>query len=101
MTTSPRLRSVAPGEKPRARKRVPRTVAGAASTGTELQLLEAMRNRVAKAVDDANCPARDLAALTRRLQEIRRDIAAIKEAAEQEERESSATADEDFDPADL
>ncbi len=36
-----------------------------------------MRARIAKAVEDPNTPARDLAALTKRLIEVVRDIEAI------------------------
>ena len=44
----------------------------------------AMRRRIAKTVEDPNCPPRDLAALTRRLQEISREIEAIDARAKQE-----------------
>jgi len=56
-----------------------------------------MRDRIAKTVEDPNCPPRDLAALTRRLIEIAREIEALDAAAEQEASESVDVADEDFD----
>ena len=50
----------------------------AASEGTRLELLVAMRYRVASAVEDSETPPRDLAALTRRLLEIANEIASIE-----------------------
>lgn len=55
----------------------PKSVAEAAKGGSRLDLLEAMRDRIALAVSAADCPPRDLAALTRRLQDIAKDIEAI------------------------
>ena len=67
------LRAVGDGETaPR-----PKTVSEAASSGTTRELLVAMRSRIARAVEDPNTPARDLAALTKRLVEVVRDIEAI------------------------
>lgn len=66
-----RLRAVAPGERA---KRKPATVAEAASSGDHRELLVAMRGRIAETVSDPKCPPRDLAALTRRLQDIAREI---------------------------
>lgn len=68
------LHAVSANEKP---PRRPKTVAEAASTGTTRELLAAMRTRIAKAVEDPNTPARDLAALSKRLIEVARDIEAI------------------------
>ena len=70
------LRSVTAGEKAAA-KASPKTVTQAAQSGTTRELLVAMRDRTAKAVEDPNTAARDLAALTKRLMEIVRDIEAI------------------------
>lgn len=53
------------------------SITEAAESGNARDLLVAMRERVAKAVENPNCPPRDLAALTRRLQEIGREIEAI------------------------
>ncbi len=52
------------------------TVDVAARDGSDLELLMAMRDRVADQVADVTCPPRDLAALTRRREEIRKQIAA-------------------------
>lgn len=65
-----RLRAVAPDEKPAA----PKSITEAASTGTHRELLVAMRDRIAKAVEDPSCPPRDLASLSRRLHELSKDI---------------------------
>ena len=75
----------------------PKTVTKAAADGNRRELLVSMRSRVATAVEDPNTPARDLAALTRRLMEIAKDIEAIDAAAEQEGRDGHASPDEDFD----
>jgi hypothetical protein len=96
----PRLRSVTPGERP---PRAPRasaktkTVSEAADKGTTRELLVAMRTRIAKAVEDPNTPARDLAALTKRLMEVARDIEAIDARAEQEGTTSAQVSDGAFD----
>ena len=89
------LRAVAADEKP-ARK-APRNIVEAADEGTARDLLVAMRNRIARTLDEPNCPARDQASLSRRLLEIRKEIEAIDAAAEQEAAESAEVADEAFD----
>src|SRR5574340_98955 len=74
--TSP-LRSVKPGEKPAAKQAKAKTVTQAAKGGTARELLCAMRDRIAESVENPNTPARDLAALTKRLMETVREIEAI------------------------
>ena len=69
------LRAVAPGEVAPSTK--PKTITEAADGGSTRELLVAMRARIARAVEDPNTPARDLAALTKRLVEVVRDIEAI------------------------
>ena len=72
------LRAVGPGEtacpEPPAKAQ---TVAEAAASGDHRALLVAMRDRISTAVTAADCPPRDLAALTRRLQDIAKEIEAI------------------------
>jgi hypothetical protein len=80
---------------PAARRRL--TVAEAAEGGSQRDLLVAMRERIAKTVQDPNCPPRDLAALTRRLQEVAREIEAIDERAAEEASESGAVPDGAWD----
>jgi hypothetical protein len=70
MTTPKRLRAVSPGEIAPRRK----SVADAARSGDRRELLVAMRDRIAKTISDPDCPPRDLASLTRRLQDIAREI---------------------------
>ncbi len=92
------LRAVQPGDAPKAPER-PKTVTEAADSGSTRELLVAMRARIAKAVEDPNTPARDLASLTKRLVEVVRDIEAIDARDEQEGASSAAHAvtDGDFD----
>ena len=89
------LRAVAPDETAPAAK-PPRSIVQAASDGSSRDLLVAMRNRIAKTLDEPNCPARDQASLSRRLLEIRKEIEAIDAAAEQEAAESGEISDEAF-----
>lgn len=90
------LRVAQPGETPPSGP--PVTVSEAAASGSTRDLLVAMRSRIADAVGNANTPARDLAALSKRLMEVVRDIEAI-DAREKQERESAPVADEAFDAA--
>lgn len=76
----------------------PKTVSEAADSGSTRDLLVAMRTRIAKAVEDPNTPARDLAALTKRLVEVVRDIEAI-DAREDEASTRGELPDEAFDAA--
>lgn len=69
------LRAVAPGET--AAPTRPKTVAQAAASGNHRELLVAMRERIAATVSNPDCPPRDLAALTRRLQDIAKEIESI------------------------
>jgi hypothetical protein len=80
------LRAVQPGDKPRAPRKpaAPKTVATAAASGSHRDLLVAMRSRIANAVSDPECPPRDLAALTRRLQDIAKEIESIDLRAKEE-----------------
>lgn len=88
------LRVVSDGEVPAG---PPKSVSEAADAGTTRELLVAMRTRIAKAVEDPNTPARDLAALTKRLVEVVRDIEAIDVREEQEAESHGYVADEAFD----
>lgn len=97
-TRRPNLRAVDPDETP-AKPVKPKvtTILEAAEAGDRLAELMAMRRRLAKALDDPNCPPRDMAALSRRQLEIGREIDALKAAAEQEAAEDAEVADEAFD----
>lgn len=61
------LRAVREGDKPPRRRQ---TVAEAAASGDQLATLVATRDRVAVAITDPKCSPRDLAALTKRLDDI-------------------------------
>lgn len=90
------LRSVGPDETPDQPKK-PKTVAEAAASGDHRALLVAMRERIAQTVSNPDCPPRDLAALTRRLQDIAKEIESIDLRASEEGGQSDATPDEDWD----
>lgn len=85
------LRAVTPDE-----KAPPKSITEAASTGTHRELLVAMRDRIAKAVEDPACPPRDLASLSRRLHELSKDIEQHDAVEAQEVARSGDVADEDF-----
>lgn len=76
------------------------TVLKAATDGTRLDELRALRAVIARAIDNKETPARDLSSLARRQLEISREIAKVEEA-EKQERQSDRSQEEDesFDPA--
>ena len=92
-----KLRAVQPDDPPMAAPK-PLALAEAAKSGDHRALLVAMRDRIATAVQNPECPPRDLAALTRRLNEIAKDIRAMDLAAQQEADERVPD-DEAFDAA--
>lgn len=89
------LRSVSPDEKPAAPTR-PKTVTEAAKGGSTRELLAATRDRIAVAVEDPTTPARDLAALSKRLMDTVREIEAI-DARTQEAGSDAEVSDGEFD----
>ncbi|MGP3708497.1 hypothetical protein [Gordonia paraffinivorans] len=89
------LRAVAPDERPVDAKSV-KNVADAAQHGSHRDLLVAMRDRIAKAVSNPDCPPRDLASLTRRLQDIAKEIASL-DAQQQDVNETADVGNETFD----
>ena len=95
MAAQRRLRAVQEGESAPTKTL---TVAEAAKSGDQKALLVAMRDRIAKTVAKDDCPPRDLAALTRRLTEIARELRAL-EAAEEQEADDAVPDDEEFDAA--
>lgn len=84
---------------PKAATKKPETVAEAAAGGDHRELLVAMRERIAKTVSDPSCPPRDLAALTRRLQDIAKEIDAIDLRLKEEAKEDGVSPDEDWNEA--
>ena len=87
------LRAVKAGERP---PRKAKSVTEAAKSGTRRELLVAMRDRVAKAVESPDTLPRDLAALTRRLTDIVKEIEAI-DAREGEAEDAPEVGDGEFD----
>ena len=77
------LRAVTADEKPPAKP--PQTIAEASEAGSTLDELRLMRARIARTLDDPNCPPRDLAALSRRLIEIGKEITAIESRAQEDD----------------
>lgn len=96
MTAKTNLRAVKPDE---SAPRKPTTVAQAAASGSHRDLLVAMRERIAQTVSDPSCPPRDLAALTRRLSDIAKDIDSIDQRAKQEAAEDAGSGDAAWDEA--
>ena len=75
------------------------SVSEAAASGSRLSELVAMRAVIARAIDDDRTLARDLAALTRRLMEIGREIEELRSATEGDDIGDAADSpDEEFDP---
>jgi len=85
------LRAVEPGEVS-ARKL---SVAEAAASGDHRSLLVAMRERIARTVSNPDCPPRDLAALTRRLQDISKEIEALDLRAREEGSDADDVAEDE------
>jgi hypothetical protein len=86
-----RLRAVTAADVPVRAK----SVSEAAKTGTVRELLEATRDRIAVAVENPNTPARDLAALTKRLLETVREIEALDAREDADNASSAADAVQD------
>jgi hypothetical protein len=74
-------------------------VAAAAASGNHRALLMAMRDRIACAISDPGCPPRDLASLTRRLQDIAKELDAYDQRATDEA--TSATVSVVWDEASI
>jgi hypothetical protein len=89
------LAAVPPGVTRAPKKKL--DVAAAAARGSHRDLLIAMRDRIAKAVANEDCPPRDLAALTRRLQDIAKEIESIDLRSKQESDEDAIAPDAEWD----
>lgn len=74
-------------------------------TEPHLDLLRKMKARIQDAVFDPDCPPRDLASLTRRLQDISREINELEERAKREGksngRAGTAKAKADWNPTEV
>jgi len=87
------LRVAGPGDAPIP----PRTIEEAAEAGDQLALLEALRRRLAVACQDEKTPPRDLAALSRRLIEVDRDIKALRMREAEEAADARTSRSDAFD----
>lgn len=83
------LRAVKDGEMPQEASR-PRSVAVAARSGSKLNTLLALRDRIAKEIQNPDCPAREIASLSKRLMEVMGEIETVE--AQDREREAKRTA---------
>jgi hypothetical protein len=92
-----RLRPVGPDEKPVKSERL--SVSEAAARGTHRQLLESLRDKIAKTIESANCHPRDLAALSYRLQVIAKELSVLDAGDIDEVGEAARTPDEAWDGA--
>lgn len=73
------------------------SVLDATEHGDSRDVMAAMRKRLAASIDDPSTPARDLAALSRRLLEVDKTIREIDLAREERERQTATEATEDED----
>lgn len=89
------LRAVEPGEKAPPKKVM--SILEAVEAGDRLAELEATHRRIAKAVQDENTRATDLASLTRRQMEISREVESLRRQVAEEAAEHDVSADEAFD----
>lgn len=77
-------------------------VAEAAEKGSERDLLVALRDRLAQAIADPDCPKRELASLSLRLHNIVKEIKALDSADGDDEIGKAANIpDAEFDPASI
>lgn len=95
-TSTRKLRAVEPGEMPE--KKIT-SVLEAADAGSRLDELVQMRRVIARAIDNENTSARDLAALSRRQIEISKEIDALKRQQAEGASDASSVSDEAFDAA--
>lgn len=97
MSRRPPLKIATEEDRPAKKRGKTQTVSEAAASGDHRALLVAMRDRISKAVSDPDCPPRDLAALTRRLQDIAKEIEQIDLRRKEEgEHGVSLSGDEDW-----
>jgi hypothetical protein len=89
------LRAVAPGEKPEKSSKPASSVTQAVVDGDQRAQLVAMRARIARAIDEPNIRGADLAALSRRLLEIAKEIEAIDARLAEEAREDAESTPDD------
>lgn len=93
-----KLRAVKPDEPAPAASAAPskaiKSVEDAATRGTRMDELVQMRLVIARALDNPNTSARDLAALSRRQMEISREIESLERQAKEEAADGGISEDE-------
>lgn len=94
MSAARKLRAVKDGE---TAPTAPMSVLDATEHGDSRDVMAAMRKRLAASIDDPRTPARDLAALSRRLLEVDKTIREIDLARAERERQTATEATEDED----
>lgn len=72
------------------------SVADAAEHGTRIDELRQMRKVIARALDNENTAARDLASLSKRQIEISREIDSLERQAKEEAKDGAVSADEEW-----
>lgn len=90
------LRAVQDDEKPPPPAKDIETVLDAAEHGSRLDELVQMRRVIARAMDSSETTATALAALSRRLDDISREIASLKQQEIEEAEESDAASDDEW-----
>lgn len=97
MSAARKLHAVKDGETAPMAPTAPASVLDATEHGDRRDVLAAIRRRLADAVGTSETPPRDLAALTRRLIEVDREIREIDLAREERERQTATETTEDED----
>lgn len=97
MSAARKLRAVKDGETASQAPTAPTSVLDATEHGDNRDVMVMLRRRLAASIDDPSTPARDLAALTRRLLEVDKTIREIDLAREERERQTATEATEDED----
>ena len=91
MTRKPPLRALSPDEKPHEFETVAASLAG---SPRDVNL--AMQRRIAAAIDDTGIRGADLAALSRRLIELRKELAALDVQAKEAGEDAGVVVDADW-----
>ena len=78
------LHAIGPDDVPPAPLR-PKTIAEAVESGSTLDVLRLTRARIARTLDDPNCPPRDQASLSRQLTSMGKEIEAIESRSQEDD----------------
>ena len=97
MSAARKLHAVKDGETALIAPVAPESVLDATEHGDSRDVMVTIRRRLAESIDDPDTPARDLAALSRRLLEVDKTIREIDLAREERERQTATEATKDED----